>query len=105
MLRLDSAIARVSVVFVGLGVLDIQGLVQAQTDARGEAGSAATLVLEEAATCEPGWLPTFGQAPGVGPVLAVTVFDDGSGPALYVGGYFTTAGGLSANSIAKWDGS
>ena len=34
-----------------------------------------------------------------------TVFDDGSGPALYAGGGFTTAGGVPANSIAKWDGS
>jgi len=34
----------------------------------------------------------------------LTVFDDGTGPALYAGGYFTTAGGDSANYIAKWDG-
>ena len=33
------------------------------------------------------------------------MFDDGSGPALYVGGDFTTAGGVAANHIAKWDGS
>ena len=26
-------------------------------------------------------------------VYALAVFDDGSGPALYAGGYFTTAGG------------
>lgn len=39
-------------------------------------------------------------------VNAMTVFDDGSGdgPALYVGGGFTTAGGAEANRIAKWDG-
>lgn len=35
---------------------------------------------------------------------AMTVFDDGGGPALYVGGFFTTAGGMSANFIAKWNG-
>jgi len=34
----------------------------------------------------------------------LAVFDDGSGPALYVGGYFTLAGGQPANYIAKWDG-
>jgi hypothetical protein len=34
----------------------------------------------------------------------MTVFDDGSGEALYVGGNFTTAGGVGANYIAKWDG-
>jgi hypothetical protein len=38
-------------------------------------------------------------------VYALTEFDDGTGAALYVGGYFTLAGGLSANHIAKWDGS
>ena len=38
-------------------------------------------------------------------VRALTVFDDGSGPALYAGGAFTTAGGVAANHIAKWNGS
>jgi hypothetical protein len=38
-------------------------------------------------------------------VLALTAFDDGGGPALYAGGSFTTAGGLAASRIAKWDGS
>jgi hypothetical protein len=37
-------------------------------------------------------------------VRALTVFDDGTGPALYAGGQFTNAGGVSANFIAKWDG-
>jgi hypothetical protein len=37
-------------------------------------------------------------------VFALTVFDDGSGPALYAGGAFNTAGGVGANSIAKWNG-
>ena len=39
-------------------------------------------------------------------VSALTVFDDGSGngPALYAGGYFSSAGGVTVNSIAKWDG-
>lgn len=31
--------------------------------------------------------------------------DDGAGIALYVGGGFTAAGGVPANSIARWDGS
>ena len=38
-------------------------------------------------------------------VYALTVFDDGGGPALYAGGAFTTAGGVAANYVAKWDGS
>ena len=31
--------------------------------------------------------------------------DDGSGPALYVGGSFTIAGGVTRNRIARWNGS
>ncbi len=38
-------------------------------------------------------------------VNALTVFDDGTGPALYIGGQFKTAGGVPANSIARWNGS
>jgi hypothetical protein len=45
-----------------------------------------------------------GSKLGVPQVLALTVFDDGTGPALYAGGFFTTAGGVEANRIAKWDG-
>jgi len=37
-------------------------------------------------------------------VRALAVFDDGSGPSLYVGGNFSTAGGLTVNNIARWDG-
>jgi hypothetical protein len=36
---------------------------------------------------------------------ALEVFDDGTGPALYVAGQFTTTfNGLTVNRIAKWDG-
>ena len=38
------------------------------------------------------------------PVDSLKAFDDGSGTALYAGGRFTTAGGVPANRIAKWDG-
>jgi hypothetical protein len=34
----------------------------------------------------------------------MAVFDDGSGKALYVGGQFTSAGGLAVGRIARWDG-
>jgi len=37
-------------------------------------------------------------------VYALTVFDDGTGPALYAGGVFTTAGDIAASNIARWDG-
>lgn len=35
---------------------------------------------------------------------ALEVFDDGTGPALYVGGSFMFAGGLPAAGLAKWNG-
>lgn len=38
-------------------------------------------------------------------VSTMIVFDDGTGPALYVGGQFRGAGSVLANGIAKWDGS
>lgn len=38
-------------------------------------------------------------------VNSLLVFDDGHGPALYVGGGFDRAGGLVADGIARWNGS
>jgi hypothetical protein len=54
------------------------------------------------------WIPTFGK-PGdfvgiYGTVNAFTVYDDGTGPALIVGGRFTQAGGVVTHNIAKWNG-
>jgi hypothetical protein len=40
-----------------------------------------------------------------GGVYALATFDLGGGPALYAGGNFTSAGGVPANYIAKWNGS
>ena len=55
--------------------------------------------------CLPRWLPTFGGEPGTdGPVRALAMFDDGGGPCLYVAGFFSDAGGVSARNIAKRDG-
>ena len=57
--------------------------------------------------CQPDWQPAFGGIAGTGGVVrALAVFDDGSGagPALYVGGWFTSAGGTPMNRIAKWNG-
>ena len=54
------------------------------------------------------WSPLAG---GVGTingyhrVETMTTFDDGSGTALFVGGFFPTANGVTVNSIAKWNGS
>lgn len=41
--------------------------------------------------------------PGI--VNALAVYDDGGGPDLYAAGDFVLAGGVSANHIARWDGS
>jgi hypothetical protein len=52
------------------------------------------------------WSHLGGGVGGVLPaVLDLTAFDDGNGPALYVGGQFTTAGGMTAIEIAQWNGS
>jgi len=41
-----------------------------------------------------------------GRVHAFAIYDDGTGPALYVGGQFLSAGGVAnTNAIARWDGS
>ena len=47
-----------------------------------------------------------GGGTGIPPtsVDALHVFDDGSGPALFAGGWFTNAGGAPASRIARWDG-
>ena len=37
-------------------------------------------------------------------IYAIVAFDDGSGPALYVGGRFNSIGGTDAPFIARWDG-
>jgi len=51
---------------------------------------------------------SFGFALGcfdhVGTVHALRVFDDGTGPALYAGGYFHSAAGISTDRVARWDG-
>ncbi len=39
-----------------------------------------------------------------GGVLSLAEFDDGSGPALYAGGYFSAVNGLPARHLARWDG-
>ena len=47
------------------------------------------------------WAAVGGASSSVG---SFTVFDDGTGPALYTGGFFTTIGGGTASRVAKYDG-
>ena len=37
-------------------------------------------------------------------VRALAVYNDGTGAALYAGGWHTAAGGVTVNHVAKWDG-
>jgi len=49
---------------------------------------------------------TLGNGTGGGSsVEALELFDDGSGLALFAGGYFSSMDGIVVNRIAKWDGS
>lgn len=51
------------------------------------------------------WTADFGSFGGAyHDISDMVVFDDGSGPALYVGGFFTQVGSQPMNRIAKWDG-
>ena len=75
-------------------------------DAAGVPHGPVVLQLASGATCSPEWLPTFGDGYGDPDeaVFALEVFDDGSGPALYVGGGFTSIGSDPIYSAARFDG-
>lgn len=49
------------------------------------------------------WTGLAGGVPN-GEVHSLAVHDDGSGPALFVSGDFTSVGGKSASRVAKWNG-
>jgi hypothetical protein len=61
----------------------------------------ATVV--SAQTCLPSWTALSGGNPD-GQITSLCVFNEGTGPALIASGWFTSAGGVAANHIAKWDG-
>ncbi len=44
----------------------------------------------------------LGDSPG--PVSALAVFDDGSGPSLYVGGWYNKVGTKNISCLARWNG-
>lgn len=59
-----------------------------------------------AAACSPQWAATFDKStPLNGQILRVLEHDDGSGPALFVGGDFTSAGAKQLGGLGKWNGS
>lgn len=57
-----------------------------------------------AQTCPPQWDARFAELGADGEVWALIEFDDGSGPALYAGGDFSTIAGERAWGLARWDG-
>lgn len=63
-----------------------------------------SVTLAQPEGCQPGWADRFNAGDLNGEVRTMVVWDDGSGPALYVGGSFTLAGGALASRVAKWDG-
>ncbi len=54
--------------------------------------------------CQPRWASGFNAGDLNGDVRTMVVWDNGLGPALYVGGSFTLAGGTLAQRVARWDG-
>ena len=74
--------------------------------ATGDFGGASAALNDIAKFDGQDWVPvgtglTATVSPGARDLLT---FDDGTGPALYVGGAFVAAGGAPAQSVAKWDG-
>ena len=103
-LELPRDVERVQVTAVGAGGRNLA----ASTSVAAASGVAWVnpLTLAVGATCSPSWLPTFGGYTGTnGTVLALAVYDDGGGPALYAGGGFSSAGGVATIGVAKWNGS
>lgn len=67
--------------------------------------SLATAPGADGSGCVPHWESDVADFAVLnGRVNVLTMFDDGSGPALYAGGQFTHAGDLEVNYIARWDG-
>jgi len=54
--------------------------------------------------CDPRWMGGFEFGGMNGTVESLVVFDDGTGPALYAGGSFLTADGITVRGVAKWNG-
>ncbi len=76
--------------------------------AGGQFGGAGDITAKNIAAWNGSQWSAFSGAAGEGTdgmVEAIAVYDDGSGSALYVGGWFDHAGGVEVNGIAKWDGS
>jgi hypothetical protein len=89
----------------GAGVGSLVASARVDSLASGRITRVGDLALAATTSCQPTWLPTFGEHPGMDASIDdLEVFDDGSGPALYACGSFFAAGGNIALHIAKWNG-
>ena len=70
----------------------------------GATAIAAATTDASAQTCEPGWEYGIGDPGMNGRVLALEVYEEPDGPALFAGGFFSTAGGVRSEGVARWDG-
>ncbi len=68
----------------------------------GEVGSGVT--GERVSRLDDGGWTILGDTRLGGFIIALHSHDDGSGPALYVGGLFQEIGGLEASGLVRWDG-
>ncbi|HEX6885160.1 MAG TPA: HYR domain-containing protein [Planctomycetota bacterium] len=105
--RVPREAERVQVTAVGSSGRNLVASASVGVSASASSVGVDPLSLSQGSTCSPSWLPTFGGAPGTntfGVVNALAEHDDGGGSALYVGGEFTSAGGVEASHIARWDG-
>lgn len=71
----------------------------------------SVLRADGADDCEPHWdIYAFPPARGIGPtsnqirIMDAAVFDDGTGPSVYMSGIFLGVGGVRSPGIVKWDG-
>jgi hypothetical protein len=87
------------VVILDLLEADLDGDGQTTLYAAGSFGDGTTVAARENGQ----WVGVRGSPTG-GHAHTLAMFDDGGGPALYVGGSFSNAGGKEAHNIAKWDG-
>lgn len=65
---------------------------------------AGALAPPSSGQCVPALDPRYWHAPINGTPKTSLIWDDGTGPALYLAGWFTTAGNVACNHIARWDG-
>ncbi len=67
--------------------------------------ASAACAAPRAGACGPGWETGFALPGILGLVYTTVAWDDGTGPALYIGGSFEVAGNEFARNVVKWTAS